>query len=180
MPHRRSICENGATVTLFGNTSGRARARRATEAGERLRAHAYVTCRRTCSFGSGASPESARRRFAGVVRAWLRVLGAVARASSTDLVARKTRRERNEEIFRTGNERLHDVVEGQVSGEGQVPFLCECADEECEGRVEITLSQWEVVASQPNHFIMEPGHLRSEGEKFVGPLGDYEVVRKPD
>lgn len=144
-----------------------------------LRAHAYVTCRRICSSGRGVTgerpetvPWSGQRLAA--------VLGAVARASSTDLVARKTRRERNEELFRTGNERLHDVVEGQVSGEGRVPFLCECADEECEGRVEITLSQWEVVASQPNHFIMEPGHLRSEGEKVVGSLGDYEVVRKPD
>ena len=92
---------------------------------------------------------------------------------------RDTRREENQKLFRKGNEHLRDAVEGDVPEEKPVPFLCECAAEDCRGRVEITLSQWESVASRPNHFVTEAGHLRSEGERFVGSLGDYELVRKP-
>jgi hypothetical protein len=61
-----------------------------------------------------------------------------------------------------------------------VPFLCECADEWCDGRVGVRLSEWEVVSSEPNLYLMVAGHLRSEGEEVVGSLGSYHVVRKPD
>jgi hypothetical protein len=93
-------------------------------------------------------------------------------------MSRDTRREENQKLFRKGNELLRNAVAGDVSEGKPVPFLCECA-EDCRGRVEITLSQWESVASQPNHFLIETGHLRGAGERFVGSLGDYEVVRKP-
>jgi hypothetical protein len=93
-------------------------------------------------------------------------------------MARDACRKENQELFRRGNELLRDAVAGDVSEGKPVPFLCECA-EECGGRVEITLSQWESVAREPDHFVMEAGHLRSEGEEFVGSLGDYDVVRKP-
>lgn len=92
--------------------------------------------------------------------------------------SRDTRSEENQKLFRLGNERLHDVVDGKLPGTKPVPFLCECADD-CRGEVEVTLSEWEAVSSQPNHFLIEAGHPPSEGERFVGFVGDYEVVRKP-
>ena len=61
-----------------------------------------------------------------------------------------------------------------------MPFLCECASEFCDGRVEVRLAEWEVVAGRPNHFLMVAGHPRSEGEQIVGSVGDYDVVQKPD
>jgi hypothetical protein len=96
------------------------------------------------------------------------------------VTTRDTRREENQKLFRTGNERLHDLVEAEVNDWTRVPFLCECAAEFCDGRVEVRLEEWEVVAGRPNHFLMVAGHPRSEGEQIVGSVGDYDVVQKPD
>ena len=95
------------------------------------------------------------------------------------MTSRGTRRE-NQKAFRKGNERLHDFVEGQVNDSTPVPFLCECAAEFCQGRVEVRLTEWEAVASRPNHYLMVSGHPRSEGEQIVGSVGAYDVVQKPD
>jgi hypothetical protein len=95
------------------------------------------------------------------------------------MASRDTRREENQKLFRRGNERLRDVIAEGVPDEERVPFLCECAAEDCDGRVEVTLIQWELVAAQPNRYLMVPEHLLSEGEDVVGYLGEYEIVEKP-
>ena len=95
-----------------------------------------------------------------------------------DVTSRGTRRE-NQKAVRKGNERLHDLVESQVNDSTPVPFLCECAAEFCQGRVEVRLTEWEAVASRPNHYLMVSGHPRSEGEQIVGSVGAYDVVQKP-
>ena len=94
--------------------------------------------------------------------------------------SRDTRREENQKLFRRGNERLHELVADRVTDQTPIPFLCECAAEDCDGRVDVQLAEWEAVASKPNHFLMVAGHQRSEGEQVVGSVGEYEVVRKPD
>ena len=78
-----------------------------------------------------------------------------------------------------GNERLRTAVNDQVSDDRRVPFLCECADEFCNGRVELRIADWESVARQRHHYVMVRGHLRSNGEEVVGTLAGYEIVRKP-
>jgi hypothetical protein len=94
--------------------------------------------------------------------------------------SRDTRREHNQLRFRKANERLIAALENGGSGPQRVPFLCECADEDCLGTVEVDAADWEAVASQHNHFLMEAGHQHSEGEKVVGHLDEYEIARKPD
>ena len=94
--------------------------------------------------------------------------------------SRHARREENQRLFRMGNERLNVAVGQQFPKASAVPFLCECADEFCDGRVELERGDWESVASKPNHFVMVPGHPRSEGEVVVGALDGYDVVRKPN
>jgi hypothetical protein len=79
-----------------------------------------------------------------------------------------------------GNTRLNDVVDGHVPDDARLPFLCECADEACNGRVEIARSDWQDVVAHTNQFVMVAGHLRSEGELVVGAIDGYDVVRKPD
>lgn len=91
--------------------------------------------------------------------------------------SRDERREANQRLFRRGNEHLRDAVDARIP---RLPFLCECADEFCDGRVEVDRSDWEAVAAKPNHFVMITGHPRSEGEQVVGTLERYDVVRKPD
>ena len=82
--------------------------------------------------------------------------------------SRDTRREQNQKLFRMGNERLIEAVDGRVPEDENIPFLCECADESCSGRVELARAQWSSVAAKPNHFVMVPGHPRSEGEVVAG------------
>jgi hypothetical protein len=95
--------------------------------------------------------------------------------------SRDTRREENQKLFRLGNERLRAIVSGEALAavDGRIPFLCECADEFCDGRVELRLEDWESVSRKPNHYVMVAGHPRSEGEKVVGMVEGYDVVRKP-
>lgn len=78
-----------------------------------------------------------------------------------------------------GNERLNEAIDGRVPEAAKIPFLCECADESCSGRVELVRAQWASVAEKLNHFVMVSGHLRSEGEVVVGDIDEYDVVRKP-
>jgi len=95
-------------------------------------------------------------------------------------VDRDPRREETQKLFRRGNESLHDAAVGAGVETTPVPFLCECADEDCLGRVELTPSEWKVVTAEPNHYVMIAGHLRSEGEEVVGSIREYEIGRKPD
>jgi hypothetical protein len=96
------------------------------------------------------------------------------------VVAAPDTREENQKLFRLANERLHSAVSDQVPADGRVPFLCECADEFCDGRVELRMEQWESVARRPQHYVMVNGHPRSDGEKLVAVLDCYDVVRKRD
>ena len=93
--------------------------------------------------------------------------------------SRDTRREENQRLSRLGNERLLGAVAAQVDDDDQIPFLCECADEFCDARVALTAADWRGVASQDRHFVIVHGHPRSEGEKVVGAVGEYDVVEKP-
>jgi hypothetical protein len=93
---------------------------------------------------------------------------------------RNTRREENQKLFRVGNERLRAAAHDQTRAgmDGRIPFLCECADEFCNGRVELRLEDWENVARKSKHYVMVHGHPRSEGEKVVGMVEGYDVVKK--
>lgn len=95
------------------------------------------------------------------------------------MATRDTRREENQKLFRVGNERLRDAVNDQLPEDSRVPFLCECADEFCDGRVELRTEEWEGIAREPHHYVMVSGHPRSEGEKVVGGLDGYDIVSKP-
>jgi hypothetical protein len=82
--------------------------------------------------------------------------------------------------FHEANERFLDAVADHVREAQRVPFICECADDDCLGTVNVLPSEWEAVASKPNHYLMEAGHQRIKGEEVVGSLREYEIARKPD
>ena len=92
---------------------------------------------------------------------------------------RNERREENQRQFQRLNQRLHDVVEKKVPDATTVPFLCECAEERCMGRVDVSPGQWQAVAERPNYFLIIAGHPRTEGEDIMDTLGPYEIVEKP-
>ena len=93
---------------------------------------------------------------------------------------RDTRRAKNQKLFRVGNERLLTAVHARVPDTNRIPFLCECADAFCDGRIELRIEDWEGVVREPGHYVMLSGHPRSEREKVVGTLEGYDVVLKPN
>lgn len=91
-----------------------------------------------------------------------------------------TREERlveNEKTFRSANDVLAKAVE-QSPDATVIPFLCECADDLCLDRVELTSAQYQDVRAHRDRFVIIAGHLQAEAEHVVGKLGQYELVEK--
>jgi hypothetical protein len=85
----------------------------------------------------------------------------------------------NQREFRYANRRFFDAVTNSTSPDGQlIPFLCECADEECMGRVEITAWRYEDIHAEEGHYVILPGHMRIAGEEIMEENSYYEIVRK--
>jgi hypothetical protein len=83
----------------------------------------------------------------------------------------------NEKTFRSANDVLAGAVE-QSPDATVIPFLCECADDLCLGRVELTSEQYQDVRAHRDRFVIIAGHLQAEAEHVVGRLGAYELVEK--
>ena len=91
------------------------------------------------------------------------------------------RSERSTEIqkrFNVANERLGEAVRAQMSPGGRVPFLCECADDLCHGRVELTLDEFEELHEDKNVYVIIPGHPRVDGEVVLRGESRFEQVEK--
>ncbi len=91
---------------------------------------------------------------------------------------RDERRGENQERFRLANERLDSAVGEAVDDAALIPFLCECADDMCLDRAELTQPEYEDVRSGTNRFLIIPGHLTVAGERVVGDYGRFAVVEK--
>ncbi len=85
----------------------------------------------------------------------------------------------NQRVFRSANERLQELVQRVPGDDGQlVPFLCECADDACLGRIDVTLTDYEEAHSEPGDYFILHGHLRTRGEEILAEADGYDVVRK--
>jgi hypothetical protein len=94
------------------------------------------------------------------------------------MALRLDRMRENEELFRTANERLLGQIEDTLASDRRVPFLCECADELCMERMEMTLDDYQRVRANADTFAVLPGHAAEEGEVVVDERGSFHVVRK--
>jgi hypothetical protein len=94
------------------------------------------------------------------------------------MAGRDSRLRENQELFRTGNERIGDVARGSGADGVAIPFLCECAADACLGRIELTFTEYEGVRSGPDQFVILPGHPRIEGELVLEDNGRFQIVRK--
>ena len=77
--------------------------------------------------------------------------------------------------FRTGNE----LIEKSVSFddyEGVIPFLCECPDTSCLGRVPVTMEGFARIRDQPMHYLVLPEHIDQERERIVLAEADHWIV----
>lgn len=85
----------------------------------------------------------------------------------------------NQRMFRYANEKLRErIIDAGISDHRHIPFLCECADEGCEGRIEATLDEYAQAHFVRNQYFALPGHPRIESEESIEENGRYDVMRK--
>ena len=84
---------------------------------------------------------------------------------------------KNEQTFRDYNER-REQFEKQASWDEPVPFVCECADVDCWGVMELTVDEFEDAHKRDDHFSVISGHVMPEFEKVVEQHDRYWVVAK--
>jgi hypothetical protein len=95
------------------------------------------------------------------------------------MVPRDERLVKNQERFRRANERLRERVVVLARGEQRIPFLCECADEDCLDAVNATLGEYAAVRGDDLRFLIVPGHQMIDGEHVVEERDRYHIVEKP-
>lgn len=91
------------------------------------------------------------------------------------------RQARNEGLMRTVNARIADVAEGVTwSSPAQLfDFQCECGKPKgCEGRVLMTLDEYERVRRQRDRFAVVPGHETHQIEDVVESHDRFVIVDK--
>jgi hypothetical protein len=87
---------------------------------------------------------------------------------------------RNDSAFRDANEQISAKAnEHRTAVDQLVPFLCECADEECTSIVQLTLVAYEDVRTDSRQFLNVIGHERAEGPiEIISKNHNHLVVRK--
>jgi hypothetical protein len=83
-----------------------------------------------------------------------------------------------EAAFRIANERTARWEERHPEGRSEL-YLCECGEQPCRQRVELTREQYEAVRADARHFVVLPGHVIADLETVVGSFAGYEVIEKP-
>jgi hypothetical protein len=87
---------------------------------------------------------------------------------------RETRLAANEAFFR----RLNESLEQDTPDDATLIVLCECADEDCAQRLELTRPEYEKVRSDPTWFVVAHTHVDPEIEVVIGRTDRFEMVQK--
>lgn len=110
-----------------------------------------------------------------------------------ELDARRLRAAKSQSLLREVNERIADLaalptraVNGsrpasmaeKLGPAREIDLACECIDETCTQRVTMTVGDYEAVRSNPNTFLVLPGHDVPELEEVVREEPNYVVVSK--
>ena len=94
------------------------------------------------------------------------------------MLSRDERLVENQREFRYANERLDELVAQRSDRRALVPFFCECADERCLARIEMTVEDYEAAHMHSDYYIVLMGHPRTEGEELIEDKGSYQVLEK--
>jgi len=86
----------------------------------------------------------------------------------------------NEALFRELNERLRDRKRDHSAWALPSLWICECAEETCTERIEMSPLEYEKLRSVPTHFAVVPNeqHIALEVERIVEKHDGYWVVEK--
>jgi hypothetical protein len=86
----------------------------------------------------------------------------------------------NEALFREVNERLKERKEDHSAWAMPSQWICECADQRCTERIEMSLLEYEDLRSEPTRFGVAPNeeHVALDVERIIEKFEDYWVVEK--
>jgi hypothetical protein len=82
----------------------------------------------------------------------------------------------NQRSFRSASDRLEDLV--IVEEQRLVPFLCECADRGCTGRIDATIQEFETAHENPVGSFVLPGHARGAGDEVLSQEQRFDIVSR--
>ena len=87
----------------------------------------------------------------------------------------------NNDRFREANETIRRRAEALDVDMEELPFLCECATEECVEILRLTRDQYSAVRDHPDRYITAIGHevVEQAVGEVVARLDGYVVVAKP-
>jgi hypothetical protein len=77
-----------------------------------------------------------------------------------------------EDVVRSANDRIAEKAR-EIGWRFPVPFVCECSDIRCFGRLELTLEAYEELRAHPQCYLTVPGHevagavVIEQTERFV-------------
>ncbi len=91
---------------------------------------------------------------------------------------RGTRAARNQSLFREINERVKQLNEGFSMVLPLGEWICECADDTCVERIELTAAAYETVRNDGTHFVVAPNdqHVLLDVERVTERNALYWVV----
>ena len=94
---------------------------------------------------------------------------------------REERIQANNDRFREANETIQEQADRLGADMDQLPFLCECPDEECVEILLLTRDEYTDVRKHDDHYVTAVGH--EDREKPIGQVvarnSGYIVVAKP-
>jgi hypothetical protein len=94
--------------------------------------------------------------------------------------SREDRCAENQYRFNDVNNRFRELVEELAQPAQRLPFLCECADDSCLGRVELGVGEFAQLHDKEGVFVILPGHPRVNGEVVLQREDRFEQVEKRD
>ena len=89
---------------------------------------------------------------------------------------------KNNQTFRAANDKIMAKSEEYGNPLERVPFLCECALEDCREILRLTLDEYSEIRADPTHFFTLPEHADAEhpAGQVVSRQDGYVVVEKDD
>lgn len=97
-----------------------------------------------------------------------------------DVRERQRRAAQNQSLFREVNERVKDVNDSFHVFTSLGDWVCECANDDCFERIEMSTGEYERIRGQGSRFFVAPNeqHVWPEAERVVERFPDYWIVEK--
>ena len=86
----------------------------------------------------------------------------------------------NEAIFREVNEQIRGLNQGFGVDDSPMSVICECGDADCTDQLEVKVSDYERVRSDPRRYVIARGHEIPDVERVVEQAAGYDVVQKEE